>query len=187
MREGNRISGLLVQKGSQYVLADNPEITATMGDSLEITLANGAKVVVADFDDGDLGLRLTERAVEVPATGVIDLTYRRRLAHRCHLDRPTTVRGLGGNDYIIVEHVDGNVLIEGGAGGDLVGGTRLETIDSSAVRRRIWSRWSKGCCRENNEPEAAHGRGGNDLVVGGNSNDWLAGGRGDDEIYGGRG
>ena len=72
------------RKDRSTVLADNPEITATMGDSLEITLANGAKVVVADFDDGDLGLRLRGMQPEVPATDVIDLTDGQRLARRYH-------------------------------------------------------------------------------------------------------
>ena len=96
------------------------------------------------------------------------------------------MRGFDGNDYIIAEHVDGNVLIEGGAGGDLVAGTHSDDRLFGGTQADL-EPLVKGMLSENNEPDAVHGRGGDDLVVGGNSNDWLAGGRGADEIYGGAG
>ena len=57
-----------------------------------------------------------------PATNVLEFTEGDD-AHVVNTDRPMTVRGLGGNDLILFEFVDGNLLVEGGAGGDAIGGS----------------------------------------------------------------
>ncbi|MGZ5145742.1 MAG: calcium-binding protein, partial [Burkholderiales bacterium] len=58
---GRRIAGLFVKQGSQYVFVDDPNIVATRNSPLTITLENGARVVVENFDDGEFGIKLTEQ------------------------------------------------------------------------------------------------------------------------------
>ena len=71
---GNRIEGLFVKNSRQCRCSADPQIVASRGTSLEITLANGAKIVIDDFHEGDLGIRLTDMGMVTAPPKVIELS-----------------------------------------------------------------------------------------------------------------
>ncbi|HSI53212.1 MAG TPA: VCBS domain-containing protein [Ramlibacter sp.] len=71
--DGRRVAGSVQKTGSgSYVFLDDPAITASMsGADLTLTLADGSKVTIKNFQEGDLGLHLSTTGTPQPVDRTI--------------------------------------------------------------------------------------------------------------------
>lgn len=209
---GDRLTGQFVkQADGTYALLGNSSVTAVKGAGLVITLANGAKAWLPDFDNftnGELGIALYEETAApttsrtIIGTDQAETIYDRTEGGAISND---LIQGLGGNDNIAtfyggddqIEGGDGDDWIIGGDGNDLViGGAGRDVLLESGGDDQLYAddmvTLTDALDTENATPsglqgEALAGNWGDDLAIGGIGNDVLFGGTGDDILIGGAG
>ena len=107
---------MFVKQGSQYVFVDDPNIVATRNSPLTITLENGARVVIENFDDGELGIKLTEQPK--PTLTPPD---------------DTVIGTLNADDLFVPAGATAAYLLSAGASSDLLrGGKGNDTLNGDA-------------------------------------------------------
>ncbi len=214
-KTGRVISGVIEKDASgNYVFLSDRSISVAKDANLTLTLADGTRVVIENFEDGDLGLYLaTEDAAPVDRTIIGDL-------HPLDFDPPNQdyrtddldnvitdgteeagrddtlydgegndlVQGLGGNDMLLATR-GGNDLLEGGEGSDILyggaGNDRLYADTEIDLSTAITQGNLQGGTGQ--KGDWLNGGAGDDIVVGGTSNDVLFGGEGQDILAGGAG
>lgn len=168
---GNVLSGAFIkQADGSYSMLGNAAIKATKGNGLTITLSNGAKAWISDFDsvtNGKLGISLHEDAPAPQTTRNIvgDLAVSTTLKDDLGNYVATGGTAPGRADTLLDS--SGNDLIQGLGGNDTLNATRGGDDRLEGGDGKDW----------------VYGGAGNDLVIGGAGRDVVLGGAGADELY----
>jgi VCBS repeat-containing protein len=152
------VGGAYVQQGTSEVWQQQTNgstgLTITHAGQWKLTLADGSALVLGNFQNGDFGISLVDKAVD-PATSGME--YVQQVTYYNPLENYTYyyLYGSALNDYVLGNAR--NEILYGDVGNDIVsGGAGMDFCDGGS---------------------------GADLILGGSGSDVLCGGDGDDRLY----
>lgn len=191
-KNGKIIAGFIEKRGNEssqsYVFVGDSTITVTKNANLTLTLADGSKITIENFEDGGLGLSIidntegmTGRAEDVddewPDTS---FSYKMTLTNGGLIDsmaKNEILIGNGGHDFIMGYITDDKIF--GGREVDLAGLTSYANFGGAmgTGQRGDWLAGGLG-------DDSVVGDNGNDVLFGGGGRDLILGGAGDDILNG---
>jgi Ca2+-binding RTX toxin-like protein len=197
--EGRVIAGLFVKSGDTYVWALDGAVTATRTAGLTVQPNAASAIVIEDWQDGELGIWLSEDPIHPVEVVLGDQDPDYLLAGDFLTGVPDVNVGYHwragqGEDFVNPQSLADD-LVEGGAGSDiLVGGNGEDELfgderaelaafiaeSRTAQATGVRGDWVSGGLGD----DIVAGAHGNDVIFGGGGADLLIGGAGDDVIDG---
>ena len=153
--------------GSGFIAAGSPDVEIRMsGSNLIISDANGAEVIIEDFNEGDFGIQLLDapEQLSIPVLGSV------RVEGQLNEDSGAIEFFLVGGDLNESISLDDNLRII------LPEGNQTNSVSLNTVMGNDFVQGTSAI-------ESLASGDGNDTVIGGDGKDIIQGGRGNDLIY----